>query len=132
MKTFPKPLTAKEEKECLERCRKGDTSARDELIEKNLRLVAYIVKKYAGIGKDSEDLISIGTIGLIKAIDSFDVDKGIRLATYASRCIDNAILSQMRLWFRINPLRAEKHQNGVFWHRFPRIFTYSAPLRRAM
>ena len=92
MKTFPKPLTAKEEKECLERCRKGDTSARDELIEKNLRLVAYIVKKYAGIGKDSELPISIGTIGLIKAIDSFDVDKGIRLATYASRCIDNELL----------------------------------------
>lgn len=96
MKTFPKPLTAKEEKECLERCRKGDTSARDELIEKNLRLVAYIVKKYAGIGKDSEDLISIGTIGLIKAIDSFDVDKGIRLATYASRCIDNELLMLIR------------------------------------
>ena len=96
MKTFPKPLTAKEEKECLERCRKGDTSARDELIEKNLRLVAYIVKKYAGIGKDSEDLISIGTIGLIKAIDSFDVDKGIRLATYASRCIDNELLMLLR------------------------------------
>lgn len=96
MKTFPKPLTAKEEKECLERCKKGDTSARDELIEKNLRLVAYIVKKYAGIGKDSEDLISIGTIGLIKAIDSFDVDKGIRLATYASRCIDNELLMLLR------------------------------------
>lgn len=96
MKTFPKPLTAKEEKECLERCRKGDTSARDELIEKNLRLVAYIVKKYSGIGKDSEDLISIGTIGLIKAIDSFDVDKGIRLATYASRCIDNELLMLLR------------------------------------
>lgn len=96
MKTFPKPLTVKEEKECLERCRKGDTSARDELIEKNLRLVAYIVKKYAGIGKDSEDLISIGTIGLIKAIDSFDVDKGIRLATYASRCIDNELLMLLR------------------------------------
>lgn len=96
MKTFPKPLTAKEEKECLERCRKGDTSASDELIEKNLRLVAYIVKKYAGIGKDSEDLISIGTIGLIKAIDSFDVDKGIRLATYASRCIDNELLMLLR------------------------------------
>ena len=96
MKTFPKPLTAKEEKECLERCRKGDTSARDELIEKNLRLVAYIVKKYAGIGKDSEDLISIGTIGLIKAIDSLDVDKGIRLATYASRCIDNELLMLLR------------------------------------
>lgn len=96
MKTFPKPLTAKEEKECLERCRKGDTSARDELIEKNLRLVAYIVKKYAGIGKDSDDLISIGTIGLIKAIDSFDVDKGIRLATYASRCIDNELLMLLR------------------------------------
>lgn len=96
MKTFPKPLTAKEEKECLERCRKGDTSARDELIEKNLRLVAYIVKKYSGIGKDSEDLISIGTIGLIKAIDSFDVDKVIRLATYASRCIDNELLMLLR------------------------------------
>ncbi len=96
MKTFPKPLTAKEEKECLERCRKGDASARDELIEKNLRLVAYIVKKYAGIGKDSEDLISIGTIGLIKAIDSFDIDKGIRLATYASRCIDNELLMLLR------------------------------------
>jgi len=96
LKTFPKPLTAKEEKECLERCRKGDASARDELIEKNLRLVAYIVKKYAGIGKDSEDLISIGTIGLIKAIDSFDIDKGIRLATYASRCIDNELLMLLR------------------------------------
>ncbi len=95
MKTFPRPLTAKEERECLERCRRGDNLARDELIEKNLRLVAYIVKKYIGTGKDSEDLISIGTIGLIKAIDSFDMDKGIRLATYASRCIDNAILSQM-------------------------------------
>lgn len=132
MKTFPKPLTAKEEKECLERCRKGDASARDELIEKNLRLVAYIVKKYAGIGKDSEDLISIGTIGLIKAIDSFDIDKGIRLATYASRCIDNAILSQMRLWFRTNPPRAEKNQNGVFWQRLPRTFTSFVPLRTAM
>ena len=132
MKTFPKPLTAKEEKECLERCRKGDTSARDELIEKNLRLVAYIVKKYAGIGKDSEDLISIGTIGIIKAIDSFDVDKAIRLATYASRCIDNAILSQMRLWWRTNLPRAEKNPNGVFWHRFPRIFISFVPLRTAM
>ncbi|MBE5927796.1 MAG: sigma-70 family RNA polymerase sigma factor [Lachnospiraceae bacterium] len=91
MKTFPKPLTADEEKECLERYRKGDLSARNELIERNMRLVAYNVKKYNTDGRDVEDLISTGTIGLIKAIDSFDMDKGIRLATYASRCIDNAM-----------------------------------------
>ena len=135
MKTFEKPLTAGEEAEIL-RMLKGESDAlakkaKETLIERNLRLVAHVVKKYQNVDEDMEDLISIGCIGLIKAIDTFDVNKG-RLATYACRCIDNAILSQMRLWFRINPLRAEKHQNGVFWHRFPRIFTYSAPLRRAM
>lgn len=132
MKTFPKPLSAGEEKEYLERCKEGDQSARDMLIEHNMRLVAHVVKKYQGSDYDMEDLLSVGTIGLIKAVNTFNVDKGSRLATYAARCVENAILSQMRLWFRINPLRAEKHQNGVFWHRFPRIFTYSAPLRRAM
>ena len=91
MKTFPKPFTADEERECLNRYREGDISARNELIERNLRLVAYNVKKYNADGRDVEDLISIGTIGLIKAIDSFDMNKGIRLATYASRCIDNAM-----------------------------------------
>ena len=135
MKTFEKPLTAGEEAEIL-RMLKGESAiqakkAKEILIERNLRLVAHVVKKYQNIDEDMDDMISIGCVGLIKAIDTFDVNKG-RLATYACRCIDNAILSQMRLWFRINPLRAEKHQNGVFWHRFPRIFTYFAPLRRAM
>lgn len=96
LKTFPKPLTANEEKECLKRCREGDIEARNELIERNLRLVAYIVKKYSTGEKNNEDLISIGTIGLIKAVDSFDIDKGIRLATYASRCIDNELLMLFR------------------------------------
>ncbi len=96
MKTFPKPLTANEEKERLKRCREGDIKARNELIERNMRLVAYIVKKYSAGEKNNEDLISIGTIGLIKAVDSFDADKGIRLATYASRCIDNELLMLFR------------------------------------
>ena len=130
--SFPKPLSAAEEREYLQRYAQGDQEARDILIQRNLRLVAHIIKKYYTQNGDQEDLISIGTIGLIKGISSFNPEKGARLATYAARCIENAILSQMRLWFRINPLRAEKHQNGVFWHRFPRIFTYSAPLRRAM
>ena len=130
--SFPRPLKAAEEREYLERCAQGDLEARNLLVEHNLRLVAHIVKKYYAQTGDQDDLISIGTIGLIKGISTFKADKNVRLATYASRCIENAILSQMRLWFRINPLRAEKHQNGVFWHRFPRIFTYSAPLRRAM
>lgn len=134
MKTFEKPLSAQEEKELLIKLCEGDSVARNALIEKNMRLVAHIVKKYTSTERDyiNEDLISVGTIGLIKAVDSFDIERNVRFSTYAAKCIDNAILSQMRLWFRINPLRAEKHQNGVFWHRFPRIFTYSAPLRRAM
>ena len=130
--SFPRPISANEERECLKKIAQGDTEAKNTLIEHNLRLVAHIIKKYYSNFKDQDDLISIGTIGLIKAVSTFNAEKGTRFATYASRCIENAILSQMRLWFRINPLRAEKHQNGVFWHRFPRIFTYSAPLRRAM
>ena len=132
MKSFPKPLGTKEEKEYLRLCREGSREARDILIERNLRLVAHIAKKYANTDYDMEDLISIGSIGLIKAIDSFDIEKEIRLATYASRCIDNAILSQMRLWFRTNPPRAKKNQNGVFWHRFPRTSTSFVPPRTAM
>ena len=132
MKTFPKPLTAREERECLDRYQEGDQEARATLIERNMRLVAHVAKKYQNTDYDMEDLLSVGTIGLIKAVNTFHTDRGSRLATYAAKCVENAILSQMRLWFRINPLRAEKHQNGVFWHRFPRIFTYSAPLRRAM
>ena len=105
----------------LERMKNGDKNARAILIERNLRLVSHIVKKYYSKTNDNEDLISIGTIGLIKAIDSFDSDKCVRLATYASRCIENAILSRMRLWFQTSIPRAEKNRDGVFWHRYPRI-----------
>ena len=85
---FPQPLSAKEEKSYLERMANGDEEARNLLIEHNLRLVAHIVKKFDNTGEDSEDLISIGTIGLIKAIESYSVGKGTKLATYAARCID--------------------------------------------
>ncbi|MCD7825630.1 MAG: RNA polymerase sporulation sigma factor SigK [Clostridiaceae bacterium] len=96
MQSFPKPLSAKEEKACIERCQAGDREARNCLIEKNLRLVAYIAKKYNMGDKDMDDLISIGTIGLIKGIDTFDASKNIRLATYAARCIDNEVLMMLR------------------------------------
>ena len=130
--SFPKPLSQQEEAHYLERAAQGDLEARNILIQRNLRLVAHIMKKYYAAASDQEDLISIGTIGLIKGISTFDPSKSSRLATYAARCVENAILSQMRLWFPINPLRAEKHQNGVFWHKFPRTSTSFAPLRTAM
>ena len=94
--SFPKPLTAAEEREALERMRQGDASARDKLVEHNLRLVVHIIKKYYANYSDQDDLISIGTIGLIKAVNSFDSSKGTRLATYASRCIENEILMYFR------------------------------------
>lgn len=91
--SFPKPLSAQRERELLQKMKQnGDLDARNELIEHNLRLVSHIIKKYYSNYDEQEDLISIGTIGLIKAIDSFDVDKGIRLATYAARCVENEIL----------------------------------------
>lgn len=90
---FPKPLTRKQENEALKKAAEGDKAARDMLIEHNLRLVVHIIKKYYSASDEQEDLISIGTIGLIKGINSFRPDKGTRLATYASRCIENAILS---------------------------------------
>ena len=136
MKTFQQPLSAKDEACYLQIMQSEDRQAALEarriLIERNLRLVAHVAKKYAGAGEEMEDLISIGTIGLIKAISTFRPEKGSRLATYAAKCIDNAILSQMRLWFHINPPRAEKSQNGVFWHRLRRIYTSFVPLRTAM
>lgn len=94
--SFPKPLSPKEEAEMLKRMEAGDKNARAILIEKNLRLVSHIVKKYYSKTNDTDDLISIGTIGLIKAIDSFKADKNVRLATYASRCIENEILMYFR------------------------------------
>lgn len=94
--SFPKPLSAAEERECLERMAKGDIQARNTLVEHNLRLVAHIVKKYYTQNGEQEDLLSIGTIGLIKGISSFDPSKGARLATYAARCIENEILMYFR------------------------------------
>lgn len=91
--SFPKPLTAEEERICLKRSAEGDLEARNILIERNLRLVAHIMKKYYSQSADQEDLISIGTIGLIKGISTFDASKGARLATYAARCVENAILT---------------------------------------
>ncbi len=93
---FPKPMTAKEEREALLKMEAGDVKAREQLIERNLRLVMHIVKKYRTSGYDSDDLVSIGTIGLIKAVNTFSSDKGIRLATYAARCVENEILMVLR------------------------------------
>ena len=94
--SFPRPLKAAEEKECLDRCAQGDLEARNILVEHNLRLVAHIVKKYYAQTGDQDDLISIGTIGLIKAVGTYQPAKSIKLATYASRCIENEILMYLR------------------------------------
>ena len=108
--SFPRPLSPKEEQRYLERAAKGDIEARNILIERNLRLVAHIMKKYYAADSDQEDLISIGTIGLIKAVSSYKMDKNIKLATYASRCIENATLSP-------RSLSMEKRLAGGFWSR---------------
>ena len=96
MKTFPKPLTDGEEREYLGRLKDGDQRARDVLIERNMRLVAHVVKKYQGTDYDTEDLLSVGTIGLIKAVNTFKTDRGSRLATYAAKCVENEILMLLR------------------------------------
>ena len=101
--SFPKPLSEKEERECLERLKAGDNAARNKLVEHNLRLVAHIIKKYYGAQGDQDDLVSIGTIGLIKAINTYNPDKKIRLSSYASRCIENEIL----MYFRSAKKRAQ-------------------------
>ena len=89
LKSFPSPLTASEEKYYIQRYTEGDLNAKHILIERNLRLVAHVIKKYQNLEEDPEDLLSIGTIGLIKAIQTFDFQKASRLSTYAARCIDN-------------------------------------------
>lgn len=96
MQSFPQPLSVEEENEYIERWEQGDRDARNILIERNLRLVAYLVKKYSNSDHSVDDLISIGTIGLIKAVDTYRMGKGVRLATYASRCIDNELLMTFR------------------------------------
>lgn len=94
--SFPPPLSAAEESECFKKMKEGDKKAREKLIRHNMRLVAHIVKKYYASGVDQDDLISIGTIGLIKAIDSFDSRNGARFATYAAKCLQNEILMHFR------------------------------------
>ena len=89
MKTFPQPLTVQEEREYLERYKAGDQDARAVLINRNMRLVAHVVKKYQSTDYETEDLLSVGTIGLIKAVNTFDMEKGSRLATYAAKCVEN-------------------------------------------
>lgn len=102
---FPKPLSKEEEEEYLKRMKAGDVTAKNILIERNLRLVAHLAKKYSSSGQENEDLISIGTIGLIKGISSFNPKKGAKLATYAAKCIENEILMSMR--------NLKKYQNEV-------------------
>ncbi len=116
MKTFLKPLTTQEETFYLRKCRQGDKAARDVLIERNLRLVAHIVKKYQGVDEDLDDLISIGTIGLIKAVSTYDMTKGSRLATYAARCIDNELLMMLRSRKKFSlyePIGTDKEGNEI-------------------
>lgn len=119
--SFPKPLDKDEEAELTEKSQAGDMEARNILIERNLRLVAHVVKKYKAVGIDQEDLISIGTIGLIKAVTTFDVNKGIRLATYAAKCIDNEILMTIRSDKKLKneislqePLGTDKEGNNIY------------------
>ena len=115
---FPRPLTAREEAAAFSALRAGDAAAREKLIRHNLRLVAHIVKKYYALPGDQEDLVSIGTIGLMKAVDTFDSTRRARFSTYARRCIENAILSPAHFGMekRIHLFRAMTHlrQNGFF------------------
>ncbi|PHO06298.1 sporulation sigma factor SigK [Thermoanaerobacterium thermosaccharolyticum] len=118
--SFPQPLTAEEEKKYFEAYKNGDEEAKNILIERNLRLVAHIVKKYSNTGKDVDDLISIGTIGLIKAITTYDASKGTHLATYAARCIENEILMSLRSEKKIkseislqDPIGIDKEGNAI-------------------
>ena len=118
--TFPQPLNEEEEAKYLSRLQKGDEEARAVLIERNLRLVAHIVKKFDNTGEDVDDLISIGTVGLIKAIGTFKPDRGTRLATYAARCIENEILMHLRSLKRVrgevslyDPIGVDREGNEI-------------------
>ena len=112
--SFPKPLSEKEERHYLTLAKAGDLEARNVLIERNLRLVAHIMKKYYAQTSDQEDLISIGTIGLIKGIETFDGSKGARLATYAARCVENAILTPTTLRVSTWHPKASSGLHGAF------------------
>lgn len=120
MKSFPSPLTSSEEKYYIQKYAEGDLQAKHILIEHNLRLVAHVIKKYQSLDEDMDDLISIGTIGLIKSVMTFNVDKGNRLAAYASKCIDNEILMHLRSKKKTNkeislyePLGTDREGNEI-------------------
>ena len=117
--SFPKPLSAEEEQVYLARCAEGDLDARNVLVERNMRLVAHIIKKYYTQTVDQEDLISIGTIGLIKGISSYKPEKNVRLATYAARCIENATLTQR------TPLPKETLRWHPLFHLAPGLYLMS-------
>ncbi len=118
--SFPKPLKAEEERHYLALCSQGDLDARNVLVEHNLRLVAHIVKKYYAQSGDQDDLISIGTIGLIKGISTFKAEKNVRLATYASRCIENALLSLATLSWTMG----QETRFGAYFIEFLPPLTY--------
>lgn len=120
MQSFPKPLSSEEENHYLSRYREGDADAKNILIERNLRLVAHIVKKYASTGRDMDELIAIGIVGLVKAVNTFKPDKGSRLGTYAARCIDNELLMMLRAERKLNreislyePIGTDKEGNEI-------------------
>ncbi len=128
--SFPEPLSPEEEKDCIARLEAGDAEARRLLIEHNLRLVAHIAKKYTTPKRDADDVISIGVVGLIKAVSTFNSQKGNTLATYAARCIENAILSQQkkrRLRWRNGCLL---RQNGACWREWESAAIFCFPMYR--
>lgn len=126
---FPQPLSREDERKYLQLMQEGDTEARNKLIEHNLRLVAHIVKKFENTREDTEDLISIGTIGLIKAIESYSDKKGTKLATYAARCIENEILMHLRSLKKVkkdvslhDPIGMDKEGNEITLIGYPSYF----------
>lgn len=126
--TLPPPLSREREAELLAHL--GEEPARQELIEHNLRLVVYIARRFENTGINIEDLISIGTIGLIKGISSFDPSKGARLATYAARCIENAILSQQNKWRLRWRNGCLLRQNGACWREWESAAIFCFPMYR--
>jgi len=129
--SFPQPLSAEDELRLVNACRRGDEDARNLLIEHNLRLVAHVARKYSVSSADSDDLISIGTIGLIKAVSSYDPEKGIRLATYAARCIENEILMYLRASKKLQnevslnePLGTDKEGNELPSRCYKYLYPY--------
>ena len=120
MQSFPKPLNSEEEAAYLKSYQAGDVEAKNILVERNLRLVAHIVKKYAGSGRDMDELIAIGIVGLVKAVNTFKPDKGSRLGTYAARCIDNELLMMLRTARKLSreislyePIGTDKEGNEI-------------------